>query len=450
MLLFAYLVLSLFPIIGTYLVATAPPERLVARVSAVFFGGLMFLPQSLDFDLPGWPPVGKFELAPTVCLVGSMIAQSKRHTRRVYFSGAALFIWIGVIGWFFTVSTNRDVLTFGPTQLPALKNQDAMYAGVTWLMTQGASFFVARAMHRSTADIEDLLYVVTLIGITQIPLCLYELRMSPQLHRIFYGYSVLNFQHVKRGDGFKPTAFTTHGLHMAIFLFTAVTCSAVLKKVNSQKLKSYMTATFLSLWALLLVSKNVGANVFALIALAVIFWTSPKFHLRVVWVIVGFVILYPYLRSTGQLDVYGFVDWIAERSPERAQSLGFRFINEDAMLARALERPWFGWGGYGRNYVFKETGTTDTIPDGAWIIAISMRGLVGLIGLFGMLILPLIGWGSSLRRLARREQQLLVGLILIATFGLLDLIPNGIFGPSAAYLAGAVQGVKDFRFRRPA
>ena len=67
-----------------------------------------------------------------------------------------------------------------------------------------------------------------------------------------------------------------------------------------------------------------------------------------------------------------------------------------------------------------------------------------------MLILPLIGWGSSLRRLARREQQLLVGLILIATFGLLDLIPNGIFGPSAAYLAGAVQGVKDFRFRRPA
>lgn len=448
MLLFAYLVLSLYPIVGAYLIGTAPPHRVASRVSAVFFSGIMFLPQNLDFDLPAWPPVGKFELAPSVCLLGTLIAHRKKYSTKTFFSGASLFIWVSFFGWFMTTATNKDALFFGPTRLQGLSVIDAFYAGMTLLMTQGAAFFVARAMHRTPADLEDLLTVIVLVGLTQVPLCLYELRMSPQLHRIVYGYSTLNFFHVKRGDGFKPTAFTTGGLHMAIFLFTAASAAGILKKVKTTRLNGHITAAFFSIWGVLLVSRNVGSNVFALIALALVFFGSVALHRQLTWFVVGFVCLYPYLRSSGKLDVYGFTDWIARHSAERAHSLAFRFFNEDQMLARAMERPWFGWGGYGRNFIFKPSGTTDTIPDGAWIIAISMRGIVGLIGQWGMLILPLIGWARRMRQWSLREQRLVAGLIVTTVLCLLDLIPNGIFGPTTAYLAGAAAGVKDFKPNR--
>ena len=38
-----------------------------------------------------------------------------------------------------------------------------------------------------------------------------------------------------------------------------------------------------------------------------------------------------------------------ELVPDRARSLALRFNNEALLLERALEKPTFGWGGFGRN-----------------------------------------------------------------------------------------------------
>lgn len=41
---------------------------------------------------------------------------------------------------------------------------------------------------------------------------LYEIRMSPQLHTIFYGYFPHSFGQQARGGGFRPVVFMGHGL----------------------------------------------------------------------------------------------------------------------------------------------------------------------------------------------------------------------------------------------
>src|SRR5690606_37509185 len=105
--------------------------------------------------------------------------------------------------------------------------------------------------------------------------------------------------------------------------------------------------------------------------------------------------------------VYPFIDWLSTKSPERAASLELRFVNEDAMLVRTMERPWFGWGDYGRGRVWNEYGQA-TIQDGAWIIVMSATGVVGLVGLFGMIGTPILGWTRRLKRWVPRERKLAV------------------------------------------
>jgi hypothetical protein len=73
---------------------------------------------------------------------------------------------------------------------------------------------------------------------------------------------------------------------------------------------------------------------------------------------------------------------------DRAESLQFRFEQENQLIARALERPAFGWGGWGRNLVRDENDKNVSVPDGLWIIVLGSHGIVGLLAYGAMTLLP--------------------------------------------------------------
>ncbi len=73
---------------------------------------------------------------------------------------------------------------------------------------------------------------------------------------------------------------------------------------------------------------------------------------------------------------------------ERADSLDYRLENDDLLIAKAQQRPWFGWGGWGRNRVYDETGQDITITDGYWIIVFGVNGFVGLASMSFLILLP--------------------------------------------------------------
>ena len=110
------------------------------------------------------------------------------------------------------------------------------------------------------------------------------------------------------------------------------------------------------------------------------------------------------------------------------------------MLGRWRERPWFGWGGYSRNWTFDPvTGKSETVPDGAWIIQVSSRGLVGLATMFGLYLVPIwLGWRALPRIPGRRDRLLVAGTMLIVLVRVMDQLPNGFYGSFPIFLAGGL------------
>ena len=67
--------------------------------------------------------------------------------------------------------------------------------------------------------------------------------------------------------------------------------------------------------------------------------------------------------------------------PERAESLEYRFKCENLLIARAIQQPVFGWGGWGRSSVYFDADKpyAELVPtDGLWIIFLGTKGFVGL------------------------------------------------------------------------
>jgi hypothetical protein len=83
------------------------------------------------------------------------------------------------------------------------------------------------------------------------------------------------------------------------------------------------------------------------------------------------------------------IAWIGENvSEERAASLGMRLRNENELAAKALERPTFGWAGWGRSRVYDIYGRDISVSDGGWIIALGEHGLFGLAAWCIAMLLP--------------------------------------------------------------
>src|SRR5207245_2594993 len=91
-------------------------------------------------------------------------------------------------------------------------------------------------------------------------------------------------------------------------------------------------------------------------------------------------------------------------SESRASSLEFRFVQEEELLKHAAERPWFGWGRYGRNRVYKEDwqgiGVDTSVTDGRWIITFGQFGIVGFLAEFGLLAIPIFRAARALKYIA--------------------------------------------------
>jgi hypothetical protein len=158
--------------------------------------------------------------------------------------------------------------------------------------------------------------------------------------------------------------------------------------------------------------------------------------------LVAMVVAYPALRSSGRFPTQDIVEFADRLSADRAHSLNTRFMNEDALYERASERLWFGWGGFGRNRVYNEYGKDVSITDGEWIIRLGGRGIVGLVGSFGLLLGPIFIARRRIRKIvAAEDRRVLDAMTLLVALSAVDLLPNGMFTQFPFFLAGALAGL---------
>jgi hypothetical protein len=269
-------------------------------------------------------------------------------------------------------------------------------------------------------------------------LALYEIRMSPQLNNMVYGYFGHDWMQHLRDGGFRPVVFLNHSLWLAIFLCCAALAAFGLWRIGGvPKRALYLVA---GLWILmtLVLAKNFGSIGIAFLLLPVVLILPFRVQILAAAAVATMLTAYPVLRANGLVPTQWVVDTVRSVAPGREGSLEYRLRMEDGLLEKALERPMFGWGGYGRARVYDEQGRDLSVTDGHWIIVFSNGGWFQYVGAFGLLTYAVFALAVRWRRYELDPASAVLSVVLAAN--MIDLIPNSTETSVTMLLAGALAG----------
>lgn len=437
------LALCAWPAIAIATYALRRRTARVARTTAwMLILPIMFLP-ALD-ELP-FAGLDKNRLPLMSIAVALALLHARELATRAPLQGFPLVVLgvlvVGVIG---TMRTNGDELWFGPLRTPGLTWRDGAWmvyhAGIDLFLP----FAIGQRVFRTEKALTDLLDVLSICSLIYIPLCLIEMRLSPQLHTWVYGYFPSAFSENRRGAGFRPVVFMNHGLHVAAFLFSGFAAALALRKAGVTTRPS-AASRVLVLGALLAFGHSLASILYSGVALALHAVRSTTIVARSVLLIAVLVAAYPAIRASQLFPTHTIGELVGSVSKERMQSLMFRLRNEELLLARASERPLFGWGGWSRNRVLVSWGAPGdywaghkdvSVTDGAWIIVLGISGIVGLTGFFSLFLVPLVRFARTYPYIRARSCFMLGMLAVIVALSAVDLLPNG----QSDYLALACAG----------
>lgn len=422
----------------------------IALIIAIL-GGYLFLPGQGGIDLPGLYKLNKRSIPAYTALVLCMIAVSRAKTATnrslpnatpgTWLDGwlpksalLRLLIATAMAGTVMTAVTNDDPIIGDGVFLPGLRLYDSASLILILFITL-VPLLLGRKFLAHPNGQKLLLIGFCIAGLLYVPLVFIEVRMSPQLTNWIYGFAPrLWLQHI-RGDGFRPIVFLSHGLRVSIFLSAALVITTGLARIYCGKLRAGFLAAASLLFVALVLSKSLGALLIAIVICPLVLFAPRRFLILSAAGMAVLIFAYPALRSAGMIPVEDLDRMAASISEDRAQSLSYRFHYEERLLDRANERPFFGWGTWGRNlYLGGEVG----VPDGEWVLVMGRDGWVGFICRFGLMFFPvlLIFWRW------RRDAIGMESAVIAAALGVaaIDLIPNSGMTPDKWLLAGALWG----------
>lgn len=415
-----------------------PARALIWSVLA----GYLILPPATRFDFPVIPDFDKDSIPALVSLACVMFLLRDRigilpHSR----IGKALMAAF-VLSPVATVLTNTDALTVqSGNDIQGMKIYDSI-AAVANHAIYALPLFLGRRYLATPQAAQALLAALVAGALAYSLPMLVESRLSPQMNVWVYGFFQHDFFQTIRQGGFRPVVFLPHGLWVAMFTLCALAAAAALLRQGPAARRPRHLAVFLYLAFMLWVCKSAGVMIYALALLPLILVAPRRWQVLAAAALALVVMAYPILRGAHLVPLDAILDLARGFSPDRAWSLQFRIENEELLLARAEERPWFGWGGYARNFIHDPvTGQLTTIADGAWVIQIGTYGWLGYLAQFGLLCLPLWLLGrEAVAQPSRAFAAPVAALALIFGFNMADLLPNGTLVPLSWLMAGCLLG----------
>lgn len=400
-------------------------------------GGFLLLPQRYSFDTPGLPPVGKVELTCLATLLAAGVIRGRELLMARPGRGAELLALLTALGTLGTTAVNQEPIAAAP----GLSWGDALGPAFSDVATLAVPFFLGRAFHLSPAALARTWIAVVVLALAYAPLVVYELVMSPQLHRIVYGYFQHDFFQVIRYGGWRPMVFMHHGLSLALFLAIATIGATTLAGLRVRILGAPAYASAAALAALLLWCKSVAALLWGCLGAIPMLLASPRQQRVVAWALALALAAYMPLRLVGLFPIESLLGAAGAIDQDRRSSLEVRLANESYLLQHALQKPWFGWGEFGRSMAAAVPEDWRVVNDGYWIIRFGQRGAVGFAGFLALVLLPIWQARRVLRKpLPAGTQRLLTGTALALGVCIGDTIPNGLFNPIAVFLAGCLSG----------
>lgn len=434
----AFVVLGLWPVVSIILFRRLPVGR--ALIASLLIGYLFLPPPPAGFDLPLLPPLTKETIPSLVAFLACVILYRDGLRLLPESMAGRVLVVVFVLCPLATVVTNPEPVFWGRIGLPGLRIRDGLgvIANQCLLIVP---FLLARSYLHRAEDHRDILLALFIGGLVYSLPMLVEIRLSPQLNIWIYGFFQHNFDQMIRFGGFRPIVFLYHGIWVAFFAMTAVVAGMALARgMPSRRGPIALGAVYLL--GVLVLSKSLAGILYALALAPLVLVLGRRTQLHLATALAFVALAYPLMKGA-DLVPQEFVLAQAERiEDDRANSLRFRFQQEDILLDRAYEKPLFGWGTWGRNHILDEnTGAILTVTDGRWIILIGVLGWVGFLAEFGLLTLPVfLIWRKAMRGDPAALPPWTAPLTLILAVNVIDLIPNATITPLTWLLAGAVLG----------
>lgn len=408
-----------------------------AVVMAVI-GGFLLLPAT-SFDLPGLPNYNKItSIAFGLILGGAISGKSREHPFRSGALDLPAFIWC-----------------FASPVMTSLSNGLGLYNGVSELVQNtlgwGVVYWAGRKYFTEPADLRVLAKGIALGGLLYFPAVVFEVRMSPQLSNMVYGFFPHSFAQHFRYGGFRPIVFMTHGLMVALWM--AIGSTAVFwlwrAKIFGKLASAPAWICSICMVAAVLLCKSANGWVFGVLGIVAYYYFRKTHSLLAFRILYLAIPVYMALRI-GNVITASSIESLASSlfDAERIGSLTWRLRQEDLFSAHTLARQWLGWGGFDRNWpVDIYTGEKlIQMVDSFWIIAYSVYGLVGLSSVY--LTLGLGPWKvlSFYRRQGRQSVEEMAGsygldallLCAVVAFYMIDTLLNAMLSPIYLLCSGAL------------
>ncbi|MCA9552800.1 MAG: hypothetical protein KC933_22390 [Myxococcales bacterium] len=448
---FAILVIAFIPVLAVVGMTLAKSAE--KAVVLIVFLVLMYAPVGAYIRLPSTPHIWKDNVAYIGIVLGAILNYPQYLIRARPGSWPQSLIVVGMFAAVFTSLTNSDSLIYGQqviVVIPGLRINDGLFMAFTDVLEDLLPFFVGIAFIRSAESMRMMhRYVISMMLVYAL-LIFVELRMSPQVHQWIYGYRAHNqFLQTIRWGGWRPMVFMRHGLQLSLFNFQVLMMSVAMLRTKEEPwvfgrkdLASWKVVTGF-LFVLLVLDKSTGAIVYGLAFAPLAYKLSPKNLTRIAAFLAFMSLSYPIGRAYEIIPTAKVVNTIEDVfGAERAESMKFRFKNEDLLLEKASQRLWFGWGKYGRQFNYDYLGRQSTTPDGYWIIMLGARGIFGHLSSFLMLLWPVFMAFTAMKKIQdKRDQAMIAIFALMIAVSVFDLIPNGMFNSYPNFLSGALVGV---------
>ena len=331
---------------------------------------------------------------------------------------------------------------FMTSQLNGLGIYDGCSSVALQVLRFGVPYFVGRLYCTTPQDLRDLAVGLVLGGLVYMPLCLWEVRMSPQLHAQVYGFQQHKFGQTRRFGGFRPTVFMQHGIMVGIWMtLTTLTSLWLWRAGILRRLFGLpMGLLIIGMVVTCVLCKSLGALLLLVGGVVLLFLTV---YLRT-RALVFLLALLPsaYISSrvlgwTGESAVWVIETYI---DPARAKSMGARFGYEETQLEHVSTRPFFGWGRWGRDRPRGEPGQIITITDSMWVLLLGQFGLIGMGAYFLTLTVPVFMTAFRLEpsQLASRAAAPVLCLAVVLGIYAADKLLNGMPNPVFMFLAGGL------------
>lgn len=429
-----FIIIAWIPFV-IYLFNRFPSQK---AVIISFIIGTLFLPQKVEFPLPLIPDYTSFTATSYSILIATCLYDWQRlKSYKFRWLDLPMIIWC--------------LCSLGSSISNGLGIYDGFSASMVFIILYGVPYFLGRIYFNNLAGLRLLATGLFIGGLSYIPLCLYEIRFSPQLHRIIYGYFPHSFAQTIRYGGYRPQVFMKHGLEVGMWMMAATLIgiwlwkTGIISQINGIPM-SWLVSGLLITFVLV---KSTGAYFLLILGIAILL-ISCQFRTAI---LIFFLIasMSYYLAQNALTKTYisdQIISSLEEIVPqERLASLEFRFNNEELLVDKAREKLVFGWGGWGRNKVYDYNWDDElvdiSVTDSLWIIAFGEKGLVGLSSLFLSFFLPVICFVKKYPTAYWLNRKVAPAAVLAVVIMLytLDCLFNAMVNPNFILACGGIAGL---------